>query len=63
MKKSPADECDASRESEKRHALDASVVYDTTSARLPDLPHGKPDTKRDPLARASFIKVVDFFQP
>jgi hypothetical protein len=63
MKKSPADECDASRESEKRHALDASVVYDTPSARLPDLPHGKPDTKRDPLARASFIKVVDLFQP
>jgi hypothetical protein len=47
----------------KRHALDASVLYDTPSARLPDLPHGKPDTKRDPLARASFIKVVDFFQP
>jgi hypothetical protein len=27
----------------KRHALGASVLYDTTSARMPDLPHGKPD--------------------
>jgi hypothetical protein len=41
MKKSPAEECDASRELEKRPAPDAAPVYDTTSAGMPDLPHGK----------------------
>jgi hypothetical protein len=37
--------------------------YGTTPARMPDLPHGKLETKRGPLARTSFIKVVDLFQP
>jgi hypothetical protein len=58
MKKSPVDECAASRESGARRNPGACCFYATTSAAVPDLPGANPPHKKRPAPRASFALAL-----
>src|SRR6266403_2766875 len=58
MKKSPVDECGASRESGARRSPGACSCYATTAAAVPDLPGANPPHKKRPAPRASFALAL-----